>query len=165
MTRPSWCMMDTPVGRLHLAAGAEGLTHVVYPGRDHGRPRGDGSTAAAVHLEAAVRQLGEYFAGARRTFDLTLALAGSDLRLAIWRRLSAIAPGEVTSYGALAGLVGRPGAARAVGTAVGANPLSIVLPCHRVVGADGKLHGYAGGLDAKRWLLSHEGAPLPRGRR
>ena len=104
-------------------------------------------------------QLDEYFAGDRQEFDLPLAPAGTPFQRQVWEALASIPYGEVTSYAALADRLGRPGSARAVGAANGANPLAIVVPCHRVVGADGTLTGYAGGLDAKRTLLTLEASP------
>lgn len=107
-------------------------------------------------LARAREQLAEYFAGSRTAFDLPLAPRGTQFEREVWRALTAIPFGETTSYSALAAGLGRPGAARAVGAANGKNPIAIVIPCHRVVGARGALVGYAGGLDAKGWLLRHE---------
>lgn len=101
-------------------------------------------------------QLGEYFAGARRAFELPLSGRGTQAQRAVWRALADIPFGEVQSYAELARAVGAPRSARAVGAANARNPLSIVVPCHRVIGSDGSLTGYAGGLEAKRWLLAHE---------
>lgn len=103
-------------------------------------------------------QLDEYFAGTRRDFDLPLHPTGSAFQLRVWRQLRSIPYGMTTSYGALAAELDPPGFARAVGLANGRNPISIIVPCHRVVGADGSLTGYGGGLPAKRWLLEHEAA-------
>ena len=104
----------------------------------------------------AVDQLTEYFAGERTTFDLPLDPVGTEFQVAAWRALGEIPYGETRTYGEQAAGIGRPTAVRAIGAANGKNPLSIVLPCHRVVGADGSLTGFAGGLDAKRFLLTHE---------
>jgi methylated-DNA-[protein]-cysteine S-methyltransferase len=104
------------------------------------------------------RQLEEYFGGDRRVFDLPLDLVGSEFQVAVWRSLADIPYGTTATYGEQAARLGRPSAVRAVGAANGRNPVSIVLPCHRVVGADGSLTGFAGGLAAKRWLLDHESA-------
>jgi methylated-DNA-[protein]-cysteine S-methyltransferase len=109
------------------------------------------------------RQLGEYFAGERREFDLPLAPQGTPFERAVWAELAKIPFGETRSYGEIARTLGRPGAARAVGRANGANPLPIVVPCHRVIGADGSLTGFGGGLDVKSRLLELEGAALPFG--
>lgn len=101
-------------------------------------------------------QLGEYFAGERRDFTLTLDPAGTTFQKAVWAALADISYGETTSYGAVAATIGVAAGSRAVGLANGQNPISIIVPCHRVVGANGSLTGYGGGLDAKRWLLGHE---------
>ena len=109
------------------------------------------------------RQLEEYFAGRRREFDLTLAPRGTPFELAVWEELKKIPFGETRSYGEIAATLGRPGSARAVGRANGANPIPIVVPCHRVIGADGSLTGFGGGLEAKSRLLEIEGRILPFG--
>jgi methylated-DNA-[protein]-cysteine S-methyltransferase len=108
-------------------------------------------------LSAAVRQLTEYFAGTRREFDLPLRLQGTTFQTRVWRELSEIPYGQTWSYGQLAHRIEKPSASRAVGLANGRNPISILVPCHRVIGADGSLTGYGGGLERKRWLLAHEG--------
>jgi methylated-DNA-[protein]-cysteine S-methyltransferase len=112
-------------------------------------------------LDRAARQLDEYFTRRRASFDLPLAPRGTALQREVWAALAEIPIGETRTYADLARRVGRPSAARAVGAANGKNPLSIVIPCHRVIGASGALTGYAGGLDAKRWLLEHERGALP----
>ncbi|MCK9485917.1 MAG: methylated-DNA--[protein]-cysteine S-methyltransferase [Dehalococcoidia bacterium] len=109
----------------------------------------------------AARQMREYFAGTRVTFDLPLAPHGSEFQRKVWATLMEIAPGETRSYGWVAGRIGQPSASRAVGAANGQNPIVIVVPCHRVVGANGTLTGYGGGLHRKRWLLEHETSSLP----
>jgi methylated-DNA-[protein]-cysteine S-methyltransferase len=110
-------------------------------------------------LRETEQQLADYFAGRRRQFDLPLDLShGTAFQQSVWQALLAIAPGRTTSYGALALAVGKPAAVRAVGAAVGRNPISVIVPCHRVLGADGSLTGYAGGLERKRALLELEGA-------
>ncbi len=131
-------------------------------GDDAGSPPDD-LLRAEDHLDAAQAQLEEYFAGTRQEFDLALDPAGTDFQLRVWRTLRAIPYGQTTSYGAQASVIGEPGAARAVGAANGRNPLSIVVPCHRVVAASGALTGFAGGLGTKAWLLDHERAVLARG--
>ena len=103
-------------------------------------------------------QIEEYCAGTRRTFDLKLAPRGTPFQHEVWNALVKIPFGETTSYGALAAKLGRPNGARAVGLANGSNPIGLIVPCHRVIGADGSLTGYGGGLPRKRWLLKHEGA-------
>jgi methylated-DNA-[protein]-cysteine S-methyltransferase len=109
-------------------------------------------------LEEACCQLDDYFAGRRTSFDLPLDLQGTPFQQDAWRALAEIPFGETRTYAQQAGRLGRPSASRAVGAANGRNPLSIVLPCHRVVGSDGSLTGFAGGLETKRWLLEHERA-------
>jgi len=155
-------VMPSPVGDLTIVATDRGLRAILWPGDDDARvalpettpdPRRDHPV-----LAATVAQLGEYFAGARTTFDLPLDLRGTDFQVASWRALAEIPFGATTTYGDQARRLGRPAAARAVGAATGRNPVSIVLPCHRVVGSDGSLTGFAGGLDTKAWLLGHEGA-------
>lgn len=116
----------------------------------------NGSTIANQHLDAAERQLAEYFAGERQVFDLVLEPMGTPFQLAAWQVLRTIRYGTTISYAEQARALGKPSAVRAVGGANGRNPLAIVVPCHRVVGADGRLTGYAGGVDRKAWLLDHE---------
>jgi methylated-DNA-[protein]-cysteine S-methyltransferase len=113
----------------------------------------------AAPLPEAVRQLNEYFAGGRRHFDLPLRLIGTDFQKRVWRELTAIPFGETWSYGQLAKRLDNPNACRAVGLANGKNPIAIIVPCHRVIGADGSLTGFGGGLPRKEWLLAHEGRP------
>lgn len=153
-------VLDSPVGPLTVVADREGLTAVYFA--DHlRRPDAAGfgpvvTPVADELLDRAARQLGEYFLGARRAFDLPLAPVGAPFQRAVWDLLIAIPYGETCSYGALARRLGDVGLARAVGTANAANPLSVVVPCHRVVGSDGSLTGYAGGLARKRLLLDLE---------
>ena len=111
-------------------------------------------------IEAAVTQLDEYFAGERREFDVPLIFAGTEFQKAVWNELMLIPPGRTTTYGELACRIGRPAAVRAIANAVGSNALSVLVPCHRVLGADGALTGYAGGLPAKRHLLNLESPGL-----
>lgn len=152
--------LDSPVGRLTVVADRDALTGIFFA--DHLRMPDAAGFGPMVDptdddlLDAARRQLTEYFAGSRRAFQLPLAPVGAPFRRAVWELLTAIPYGETRSYGQLALLLGDPGLARAVGTANGANPLSIVVPCHRVVGSDGTLTGYAGGLARKRLLLDLE---------
>jgi methylated-DNA-[protein]-cysteine S-methyltransferase len=152
---------DSPVGTLTLVGGPAGLRAVLWPG-DRAARTGLGRTALvpgdAPAVAATARQLDEYFAGTRTTFDLPLDLQGTPFQLAAWQALAAIPYGETRTYAQQAVAVGRPTAVRAVGAANGRNPLSIVLPCHRVVGSDGALRGFGGGLDVKEWLLGFEDA-------
>lgn len=148
--------LDTPLGRLSLEASDRGLRAIYFPQHRGGaRVTGDERPDHPV-LRAACQQLAEYLRGQRRAFDLPLAPEGTAFQQRVWSLLGQIPYGETRGYGDLAALLGQPTAARAVGLANGRNPLSIVVPCHRVVGRDGSLTGYAGGLDAKRWLLALE---------
>jgi methylated-DNA-[protein]-cysteine S-methyltransferase len=156
----SRCVVRTPVGTLTLVGGDAGLRAALFAGEAGSAP---GEPPHPV-LAAARRQLGEYFAGRRSAFELPLDLAGTEFQRRVWRALAEIPFGATTTYGELARRLGRPLAARAVGAANASNPVSIVLPCHRVVGAHGGLVGYGGGLDAKRALLAHEARVLARAR-
>lgn len=151
--------LKTPIGELTLTATDTALTGVYFPGRSNVRGRG-GSNAI---LEQARQQLGEYFARARTSFDLPLDAAGTAFERRVWQLLRDIPYGTTTSYGDLARRLGEPRDARAVGAANGKNPIPIIVPCHRVIGANGDLTGFGGGLDRKRWLLEHEGALLALG--
>jgi len=148
-------VVESPLGTLRLVAADGALIGIWLPGRP-GAPPAAAAGGDSV-LEEARAQLDQYFAGRRRTFDLPLAPRGTAFQRAVWAALLDIPFGETRSYGGLARSLGRPSAARAVGAANGANPLPIVVPCHRVIGADGSLTGYAGGEERKRWLLRHEG--------
>lgn len=152
------CTLHSPMGNLTLAAHEDALVGVWFDGQKH-QPDPTGWRVAATHpvLCAAAEQLRQYFAGERRHFDLPLSLAGgTEFQQRVWRRLLDIAPGTTTSYGALSQQLGQPSAVRAVAAAIGRNPISIVVPCHRVLGATGALTGYAGGLQRKAALLQLE---------
>lgn len=152
MTSASYGLrFDTPLGVCQLRAGEAGLLSVYFDDADCDLP------ANAVCHEAA-RQIGAYFAGERTVFDLPLTPEGTVFQQAVWAALSGLPYGATTHYGALAAALGKPRAARAVGAAVGRNPLWLIIPCHRVIGRDGALTGYAGGLDRKRALLDLEAA-------
>lgn len=153
----------SPIGPLTLVAGDAGLVAVLWPDDRPSRVPLSAVTSASDHpvLRAAAGQLGEYFTGRRTAFDLPLDPAGTAFQKRTWAALAAIPYGETRSYTAIAAAIGQPAAVRAVGAANGRNPLSIVVPCHRVIGAGGKLTGFAGGLDAKRYLLDLEGAAAP----
>lgn len=185
--------MDSPVGVLELVASSAGLRAVLWPGEDGSRVarslapgrrvvvRASGPDAAegavvevadpyvaehlAVrgHLDRTEAQLGEYFVGVRQEFDLELDLEGTVFQRSAWEVLRSIPYGATMSYGQQAAALGDPAKARAVGAANGRNPISIVVPCHRVVAAGGALTGFAGGLDTKAWLLAHERRVLARG--
>ena len=153
-----WTVVESPIGPLRLVEQNGAITAIEFsPFRDSdGRPRGPESADHPV-LRAAAEQLAEYFAGGRTTFDLPLAPLGSSWQRSVWEQLLKIGYGETASYGEIAARLGKTNAAsRAVGTANGSNPIPIVIPCHRVIGANGTLTGYAGGLDRKQLLLDLE---------
>jgi len=159
--------MPSPVGELLLTAGDAGLTRVYFERHLYGDRVGDGwrpassSSGRAVDVLAdARRQLDAYFAGELTGFVIPLAPAGTPFQQRVWAALRGIAFGETVSYSEIARRIGAPDAVRAVGAANGRNPLSIVVPCHRVIGSDGALTGFGGGIERKRWLLAHEGALL-----
>lgn len=153
----------TPVGELTLVASDRGLRAIMWPDSPVGRssipvrPRPQSDHPI---LRRTANQLDEYFAGTRVRFDLPLDLEGTRFQLAAWRSLADIPFGMTTTYGRQAAALGTPTASRAVGAANGANPVCIVLPCHRVIGADGSLTGFGGGLPVKQWLLDHEARVL-----
>jgi len=153
------CRIETPLGPLTLAATARGLAAALFDAQQH-HP---GEIGAPVdsrqpHLALAARELAEYFAGRGRHFTVPLDAAGTTFQHRVWQALLGIPHGHLSSYGEIAQRLGQPDAARAVGAAVGRNPISIIVPCHRVVGRDGSLTGYAGGLARKQALLQLEGA-------
>jgi methylated-DNA-[protein]-cysteine S-methyltransferase len=148
------------MGMLTLVAGDGGLRTLVFDGEEW---PGEARPGEHPVLAQALRQLGEYFEGRRRTFELPLELPGTPFQQNAWRALASIPFGTTISYGEQARRLGRPAAARAVGAANARNPISIVLPCHRVVASDGALTGYGGGLDVKRALLEHEARVLAAG--
>lgn len=159
-------VLDTPVGAM-LAMVREDGALVALPFLDEAA---EGEAVAAelaggrsvifdaARCEPVARQLAEYFAGERRRFDLRLAPEGTEFQRAVWDALTAIPYGSTVGYGELARGLGRPSASRAVGRANGANPIPVVVPCHRVIGAQGDLTGYGGGIERKSFLLRHEGA-------
>jgi methylated-DNA-[protein]-cysteine S-methyltransferase len=151
---------ESPLGAMIVAATGKGLAGAWFDGQRH-LPDLSAWPHVSGHpvLDAAARQLLEYFAGSRTQFDLPLDLqGGTPFQQSVWQALLAIPSGATASYGAVSGRVGNPAAVRAVGAAVGRNPLSIIVPCHRVLGSDGSLTGYAGGLERKSALLRLEGA-------
>lgn len=153
-----WHEIDSPVGRLLLGGDGERLTRIHFQGGpDPLRPPTHWQAAAAP-FAAAIEQLRAYFAGRRRRFDLPLAPAGTDFQRRVWQALCAIPYGATISYGELARRIGNPRGARAVGLANGANPLPVVVPCHRVIRANGALSGFGGGVPIKRALLALEAA-------
>ncbi|MBS3797797.1 MULTISPECIES: methylated-DNA--[protein]-cysteine S-methyltransferase [unclassified Pseudoalteromonas] len=146
--------IDTPLGELVIQATDTGLCYVGFD-LEHKTDTSAGATANSITAQAA-SQLQEYFRGARAQFELPLDIKGTEFQHQIWQALGSIAYGQTGSYGDIARLVGNPKAVRAVGAANGRNPISIIVPCHRVIGANGTLTGYAGGLERKRWLLALE---------
>ena len=161
-----YCMYDSPVGALLLAADDAALVAIEFPSSRHPVVRGaDWVEGDNEVLALARKQLGEYFAGKRNTFDLPLGPRGTEFQRNVWKTLAGIPYGETISYAQLASRVGKPSAMRAVGAANGRNPLPIVLPCHRVIGADGSLTGFGGGLPTKQFLLELEGALPPAAER
>lgn len=162
-------ILDTPIGTLAIHASDRGVSRITLAVARAvsdveaalPTPAPPEPDAARRHCDTAARAIDQYFAGTRRHFDeLALDAAGSGFQQAVWKALRDIPYGATESYGSLAARIGRPGAARAVGMANHRNPLAIVVPCHRVIGAGGALAGYAGGLAAKRSLLEHEGVAL-----
>ncbi|MGI2170749.1 methylated-DNA--[protein]-cysteine S-methyltransferase [Shewanella sp. MF05960] len=164
-------MVSSPVGLLSLKASEHGLTHLQVDDlalicadvmiqssttlMNHHED--DSLTAEAKrHIEVTIQQLAEYFSGTRPQFSVTLAAKGTEFQQQVWQALSELAFGESCSYSDIANIIGRPKAVRAVGAANGANPIAIIVPCHRVIGKGGKLTGYAYGLDMKQWLLNLE---------
>jgi methylated-DNA-[protein]-cysteine S-methyltransferase len=147
----------SPIGELMLAGDERGLARLEMApfSIDAAWERDDD------HFADVFRQLGEYFAGDRHEFELELALAGNPFELEVWAALLEIPYGETVSYGEIARGIGHPDAPRAVGVANGRNPVAVIVPCHRVIGADGSLTGYGGGLDRKRFLLELESGVLP----
>ena len=160
-SEPAWnTVLETPFGSLRIAGTAQGLTIVGFTAGDQ-PPRqernGEGHTEL---VREAKQQLHEYFEGRRRCFTLPVAPAGTPFQRRVWEELQNIPWGATTTYREIARRIGQPTAVRAVGSANGRNPVAIVIPCHRVIGSDGSLTGYAGGIATKRRLLQHEGALL-----
>jgi methylated-DNA-[protein]-cysteine S-methyltransferase len=155
-------VVDSPVGALTIVASDAGVRAVLWPDDDPKRVRVPDAVDDPTHpvIAAAASQLEEYFAGTRTTFDVALDPVGTDFQRAAWEALRTIPYGATVSYGDQADRMGDRRKARAVGAANGRNPISIIVPCHRVVGANGSLTGFAGGVDTKAWLLAHE-RPAP----
>ena len=157
----SYGIVDSPVGPLQLAGGDGVLMRLDFgAGRHPARPAASWIRDDAAFADAAA-QLKDYFAGRLKRFDLALEAIGSHYQMETWAALREIPYGETVSYGEIARRIGDPGGARAVGMANNANPIAIVVPCHRVIGASGTLTGYAGGIERKRWLLDHESGAQP----
>ncbi len=153
--------MDSPVGDLLLVGGRDALTHLIFQGGKKARSPAPEWRREPDTFHQARAQLRAYFAGELRTFDLPLAPSGTPFQLLVWEELRAIPYGRTRSYGEMAKRIGRPAASRAVGAANGANPLAILVPCHRVIGGNGSLTGFGGGLPAKQTLLDLEQANGP----
>jgi methylated-DNA-[protein]-cysteine S-methyltransferase len=153
----------SPVGRLKLVASNDGLAAILWENDNPRRVRLNVVAEDENHpiLGETERQLGEYFAGRRKAFDVALDFAGTAFQKKVWTALLTIPFGETRSYAQIAHQIGSPKAVRAVGAANGRNPISIIAPCHRVIGANGTLTGFAGGLEAKAYLLGLEGTRLP----
>ena len=158
--------LKTPVGVLRVVASQKAVLSLELPRRrsepalERWLRRHILHAAETPVLSAALAQLREYFAGTRRELDVPVDPAGTDFQRHVWDAVAALPFGETTSYGKIAAALGRPQLARAVGAAVGANPIPIIIPCHRVIGSDDSLTGYGGGLRMKIWLLRHEGVLL-----
>lgn len=148
--------MPSPLGELLLTGDGRHLTGLYMTPHAHGPARGDAWVRDDAAFAGAVRQLQEYFDGRRVTFEIPLAPDGTDFQRRVWMALRDIPYAHTVSYGDIARGVGNPKGVRAVGLANGRNPISIIVPCHRVIGADGSLTGYGGGLERKQWLLAHE---------
>ena len=149
---------DSPVGELTIIASSEAVRAVLWPNERPGRVTIRDRVEAGTNpvVDQARRELDEYFSGERTRFEVPVDIVGTDFQRSVWRALTTITYGTTRSYGSLADTIGKPQAARAVGAATGLNPVSIIVPCHRLIGTNGSMTGFAGGLDAKRWLLQHE---------
>lgn len=159
MNKQCWGVIETPVGPLAAALdGAGRLTHLGFSKAEHKRIAAEGGERDDKAVAPVARQVVEYFAGRRKSFDYPLAAKGTDFQRQVWAALVKIPFGKTTTYAALAEKLGRPGAFRAVGRANATNPIALIVPCHRVIGTDGTLTGYAGGLPIKQKLLEFEGA-------
>ncbi|HVT36218.1 MAG TPA: methylated-DNA--[protein]-cysteine S-methyltransferase [Nevskiaceae bacterium] len=151
-----YSVMPSPIGELTLVSEGGKLTGLYMESYKHGRARERHWVRDDAKLADARRQLQDYFAGKRTQFDLEMEPAGTAFQKRVWRALCDIPHGETISYGELARRIGQPTASRAVGLANGQNPIAVIVPCHRVIGANGSLTGYGGGLPRKQWLLAHE---------
>lgn len=157
----SYCIVRSPVGRILLAGNARALTHLSFQDGRHPTDPDPRWLYAEKPFQRPIRQLEEYFSGKRKTFTITLAPQGTRFQQRVWQALRAIPYGRTLSYGQIAKAIGQPTASRAVGAANGQNPISIIVPCHRVIGSNGNLVGYGGGLSIKETLLAHENSHQP----
>ncbi|HHT13482.1 MAG TPA: methylated-DNA--[protein]-cysteine S-methyltransferase [Propionibacterium sp.] len=153
-------IMDSPIGPLTIVERDGGLAAIYMVEHAHAPAPESLGERVDDALPEATRQLGEFFAGERTEFDLPLNAVGTEFQRKVWAALAEIPYGETRTYGEIAVELARPSASRAVGAAVGRNPISIVVPCHRVVGSDGRITGYAGGVERKEYLLALEGAQI-----
>ena len=154
--------LETPLGRMLLVANPEGLCGVHFIGQKYYPAGRDGWIRDEKALSKAKTELSEYFSGERAVFTVPLAAEGTPFQRAVWRAIAKVPYGETITYAELARRAGFPGSARAAGAATGRNPIGVIVPCHRIVGQDGSLTGYAGGLAKKKALLALEGATSPR---
>ncbi len=151
-----YCYWESPLGRLMLAADERGLTALDFEdGKYRTTPTADWQQDTGA-FASLIQQLEAYFGGALKEFEIALAPPGTPFQQEVWQALHSVPYGETLSYGALAQRIGRPNAQRAVGAANGRNPIAIIIPCHRIIGHSGKLTGYGGGMDRKKWLLALE---------
>ncbi len=151
-------VMESPIGRLTIIADEKGIEEIRFPNNASALPPASGE--ANKFIEQAIDQLQAYFDGRLSVFDLSLSLNGTAFQKGVWGQLQKISYGATASYKDIAVAIGKPKASRAIGMANNKNKIPIVIPCHRIIGSDGSLTGFAGGLDTKRWLLEHEGLPL-----
>lgn len=145
--------LNTPIGYIRILSNGNGITEIKFQDTD-------GPEDPDIHTESARTQLREYFEGSRNQFDVSLAQDGTEFEHSVWTELKTIPFGSTTSYGSIAKKLGDRNYSQAVGNANGKNPIAVIVPCHRVIGSDNKLVGYASGLHRKEWLLKHEGALL-----
>jgi methylated-DNA-[protein]-cysteine S-methyltransferase len=156
-------LLDSPIGELLLIGNGRAMTGLYFQNHQHPPKRDASWQQEAEPFQEAIGQLNQYFAGELKEFSLTLAPSGTEFQRAVWTELRSIPFGERRTYGQLAAAMNKPTASRAVGAAIGRNPISILIPCHRVVGTDGSLTGFAGGLDRKKALLEREQTPARSG--
>ncbi len=158
----SWSHLDSPIGRLTILADREGITEIRFANNATSLSPDDELASAQDnhYLALTIEQLNAYFEGRLKVFDLPLSLRGTDFQRGVWAQLQKVSHGTTASYGEIASAMGKPKAARAVGMANNKNRIPIIIPCHRIIGSNGALTGFAGGLDTKRWLLRHEGVCL-----
>jgi methylated-DNA-[protein]-cysteine S-methyltransferase len=153
-TETSFACYESPIGLIEIGGTPDGITSLFFVEERRSE------VATNDVCDEALKQISEYFVGSRQEFDLPVTLEGTEFQRRVWQELRSIPFGQTVSYGDLARSIGKPSAVRAVGAANGDNPVSIIVPCHRVIGSDGGLTGYGGGLPRKQWLLKHEGGLL-----